>query len=108
MEEIEQCSILFYMFTKMNASSSSDIKNYQGEYICLTNKIVYLIYVVPGELIETHRMKLLELNIPIFKTLDRFRYEKLQDPTAEQMFHATSNFHTLKNQDARVSKICYP
>ena len=73
-----------------------DIRDYPEEYIGLTNKIIYLVCEIPGELIETHRLKLLKSNNPIFKTPDKFRHEKLKDRMAEQLFHSTNSFHTLK------------
>ena len=71
----------------------SEITEYQGEYICLTNKkrLISLCdtrWVDRSTSIETF----LELYIPIVNTLDKFRHGKLKDPTAEQLFHAINNF----------------
>ena len=74
----------------------SEITEYQGEYICLTNKkrLISLCdtrWVDRSTSIETF----LELYIPIVNTLDKFRHGKLKDPTAEQLFHAINNFQNV-------------
>ncbi|CAF1368897.1 unnamed protein product [Didymodactylos carnosus] len=74
----------------------SEITNYQGEYICLTNKKRLLSlcdtrWVDRNTSIETF----LELYIPIVNTLDKFRYGTLKDSTAEQLYHAITNFQHI-------------
>ncbi|CAF4437051.1 unnamed protein product [Rotaria magnacalcarata] len=74
----------------------SEINDYQGEYVSLTNKkrLISLCdtrWVDRNTSIETF----LELYIPIINTLDKFRHGKLKDPTAEQLFHAINNFQHI-------------
>ncbi|CAF4623828.1 unnamed protein product, partial [Didymodactylos carnosus] len=74
----------------------SEITDYQGEYICLTNKKRLLSlcdtrWVDRNTSVETF----LELYIPIVNTLDKFRYGTLKDSTAEQLYHAITNFQHI-------------
>ncbi|CAF1444319.1 unnamed protein product [Rotaria sordida] len=74
----------------------SEIMDYKGEYICLTNKKRLLglcdtRWVDRNSSIETF----LELYIPIVNTLDKFRYGTLKNSTAEQLYHAITNFEHM-------------
>ncbi|CAF2610903.1 unnamed protein product [Rotaria sp. Silwood2] len=74
----------------------SEITNYQGEYICLTNK-KRLLSLCDTRWIDrnTSIEAFLELYIPIANTLDKFRYGTLKDPRAEQLYHAIINFQHI-------------
>ncbi|CAF3049757.1 unnamed protein product [Rotaria sp. Silwood2] len=74
----------------------SEITDYQGKYICLTNKSRLLSlcdtrWIDGNTSIETF----LELYIPIVNTLDKFRYGTLKDSTVEQLYHAVNNFQHI-------------
>ena len=77
---------------RMNALRT-EITDYQGEYVCLTNK-KRLISLCETRWIDrnTSIETFLELYIPIVNTLDKFRYGTLKNPTAEQLYHAINNF----------------
>ncbi|CAF1369337.1 unnamed protein product [Rotaria sordida] len=73
-----------------------EIMDYQGEYVCLTNKkrLISLCntrWINRNTLIETF----LELYIPIVNTLDKFRYGILKDSLAEQLYHVITNFQHI-------------
>ncbi|CAF4361047.1 unnamed protein product [Rotaria sordida] len=74
----------------------SEIMDYQGEYVCLTNKkrLISLCdtrWINRNTSIETF----LELYIPIVNTLDKFRYGTLNDSFAEQLYHVITNFQHI-------------
>ncbi|CAF4526578.1 unnamed protein product, partial [Rotaria sp. Silwood2] len=74
----------------------SEITDYQGEYVCLTNK-KRLISLCDTRWIDrnTSIETFLELYIPIVNTLDKFRHGTLKDSTAEQLYYAITNFQHI-------------
>ncbi|CAF2004342.1 unnamed protein product [Rotaria magnacalcarata] len=90
----DSCSISQIRSPKGMNALRTEITDYQGEYVCLTNKerLISLCETRWVDRINTSIETFLELYIPIVNTLDKFRYGTLKNPTAEQLCHAINNF----------------